>query len=690
MKRSLFTNLRAVALVATGVFLGRGAQADTILDFELPFPAGQAHNAAILQSFGDNVSASSDGITVSGFGTPNIGLTWQATGAGTTRWDYYNDFTSFNVWQGAQLNNSRVGDRHELVFTPNSPLAAVVVKSFNFHPYYISNERFTYSVSVLAGATVVSGPTSFTFLSDSTKNHPVSINYTGSIGQTLTLRLSRVASTLGGGEVEGDPADIAVDDITFAQSPETEFSTGPQVLTVSPANNQTSVAPDYLYSATITNGTTTLNTNSIQLRHNLAGLVSPTIVSNAGLTTVSYAAVGLLPPGSTNNYTLTFNDTGAPVKSYTNVVQYVVADYVDVKLPAPIASAFENFNSTAEGALPAGWTGVNLDGQRDPTSEPNITLTNLDSAAYTNWTVVDVSRFAGAFDVYSTYYNGGTPDPAWTTDYQRVLGVNPSNVVNGVFLRNLATGRLAFGNSGYRNDALGQIVYLFSPDFNCTGQANVYLAFRSLWEQNQDSIAAIEYSVDQGATWLPIAYYLDGPDVATNLDGSIDALTTFTNVQPSGFQGAATYINPNTLLVEGGYYGAFIGVASNLWSTLAPYISRRVDDNPTESKRVQIYRLPQADNQATVRLRFAHAGTDSWYFGIDDLGLYSLAPLQITSIVRNGGNAVISWNGAAGTKLQKATTLTNPNWQDVPGTNGASSANDPIAGEAYYRLVRPY
>jgi len=672
-------NLRPVALAALGVFLGRGAQADTVLDFDI-LPAGQTQNAPILQSFGDTAATSSDGVTVSGFGTPNIGLTWQGTGA---NWDYYVD----SVWSAGQLNSSGVGDVNELVFTPNSALAAVVIESFNFHPYYLSTERFTYDVSVLAGSTVVSGPTNITFLSESTKI-PVSINYTGSIGQTLTLHLARVASTLDTdlGEVEGDPGDIAVDDITFAQSPETEFAVGPEVVTVTPANGAVSVAPDYLFQATITNLSTSVVLNSIQLKFNGSAVVpAPTITQNGNLTTVNYQAAGLLPGSSTNRYTLTYADNGTPPKSYTNEVQYIVAAYVDIQLPAPIV--LENFDSTAEGSLPAGWTASNLDTLPDPTSEPNITMTNLDSAAYTNWTVVDVDRFMGTFDTYSQLYNG-LPQPAGEgSDYQRVLSVNPSNVVNGVFQRNLAAGRMAFGNSGYRADALGQIVYMFSPDFDLAGKTNVYLSFHSLWEQNQDSIASVEYSTDQGTTWLPIVYMLNGPAVATNLDGSIDALTTFTTV-PGGL---AQYVDPVTFEIVGGYYGAFIGVDSNLWSTLSPYISKRVDDNRVESKRVEIFRLAQADNQSKVRLRFAHAGTDSWYFGVDDVGLYSLPSLQIGGITSSGGNVLISWSGAAGLKLQSATSLINPTWQDVPGSSGASSVQQPVtSGQVYYRLVRPY
>src|SRR2546426_3270683 len=569
MKIKRIAKFHPAALAALGVFLGRGAQADTILDFD-SLPNGVKNNDIVAASFGDGVTVSSAGITVTnGFGTPNINLTWQGTGGGS--WQWYVD----SVWAAVQLDYSAISNRHELVFTPNNIAAAVVIKSFNLHPYYVSTERFTYDVSVLDGSTVVSGPTNITFLSDGDKDHPVSINYTGSTNQTLTLRITRVASTLAAGEVEGDPYDIAVDDITFAQLPATKLSAGPQVLSVTPANGQTSGAPDYFYLATIMNGDTAVNTNSTSLKLNLNGTnVSPTITQNGSLITVSYQAAGLLPGGSTNAYTLTFKDDGHPATSYTNKVNFVVAVYVNKQLPAPIV--FENFNSTAEGSLPAGWTRTTLDTMRDPTSEPGINFTNLDSDAYTNWTVVEASRFTNLFETYSQEYKGGTTPPGEASDYQRGLSLNPSNVVNGAFVRNLASGRFAFGDSGYRLDALGQVVYMFSPDFNLTGRSNVYLSFHSLWEQNQDSIAALEYSIDMGANWQPLLYLLDGPDVMTNLDGSIDALTTFTNVHPD----VAQYVDPGSGLTVGRYYGAFIGVSSNRWSTLSPYISPRAYDDP--------------------------------------------------------------------------------------------------------------
>ena len=308
------------------MFLGRAAQADTILDFNT-VPADQPVNAApgILQSFGDNAAASSDGVTVAGFGTPNIGLTWGVVGGGSeTRWDYYDDTATYNVWGGiGQIQDSSVGNAHTLTFTPNSTSAAVVVKSFNFFPYYNSTERFTYDVSVLDGATVVSGPIHLTFLSDATRNHPVSINYTGAVGHTLELRIARVADTLGAGEVEGGGWNIAVDDITFAQLPETALPAGPQVVSVTPADHQTGVpAVYYPYLASITNGTTALVAGSIQLKLD-GSLVSrpPTISSADGLTNVNYLGTSLLTNGS-HTYKLIYDDNAG--SSYANEVQFTV------------------------------------------------------------------------------------------------------------------------------------------------------------------------------------------------------------------------------------------------------------------------------------------------------------------------------------------------------------------------------
>ena len=325
MKIKKLRHLRPVALVAMGVFLGRAAQANTTLDFDsaaaacTPPQVNNPNAAPGITDFGNFAAASSGGVTVSGgFGTPNIGLTWGGTPSPDTRWEYYNDGGS--VWSAVQLQSSTVGSTEKITFAPNNPAASVVIKSFNLHGYYLSSERFTYNVSVVSGGTVVSGPTTFSFLSDGTKNHNVAINYTGAPGQTLKLRLSRVASTLGGAEVEGDPFDIAVDDIVFAQTPATTFPAGPQVVSVTPADDTTGIAANAAvpYAATIADGANTLVTGSVQLRLD-GNLVSPSPTVTplgGGQTSVSYPGVASLLTSGDHVYKLTYADNLGGI--YTN------------------------------------------------------------------------------------------------------------------------------------------------------------------------------------------------------------------------------------------------------------------------------------------------------------------------------------------------------------------------------------
>jgi len=118
-----------------------------------------------------------------------------------------------------------------------------------------------------------------------------------------------------------------------------------------------------------------------------------------------------------------------------------------------------------------------------------------------------------------------------------------------------------------------------------------------------------------------------------------------------------------------------------------------VNDNPVESKRIELYRLPQADNQPHVRFRFGHAGTDSWYFGVDNFGLYSISgsPLPperpALNITRTGNSVTISWPTAAtGFTLEASPALSPATWTPVSGVTG-NSVTVPVSGSAsYFRL----
>jgi len=388
----------------------------------------------------------------------------------------------------------------------------------------------------------------------------------------------------------------------------TPVFSGPRLLTSTPSNGSTNAFPDAAFAASITNGTGSAVAPA-SVRLTLDGTpVAATVTVQGGLVSVAYTNATLLPAGSAHTYVLSFSDSAVPAVEQRSTNAFSIRGYRNIELPTPIV--FENFDAVAEGSVPAGWTLQSY----TPSENTEIDLGNLDSAAFANWTVVNASRFDGRF---LTYSNPETPDGE-ALDYLRVNRANPANVINGRVLREpLARGRFLFSTSGYRRGG-SQVFYAFTPDFNLTGRTNIHVAFKSLYEQNQDSFGALEYSVDGGTNWMPVAYLLDGPDIVRTESGAVDAVATLTAERGD----TASYTDESGATV-GGTYGAFI--AAPVSESLAPFIEGRVNDDSVESKRYELYRLPAADNQSRVRLRFAYAGTDSWYWGVDDLGLYSLA-----------------------------------------------------------------
>jgi hypothetical protein len=74
--------------------------------------------------------------------------------------------------------------------------------------------------------------------------------------------------------------------------------------------------------------------------------------------------------------------------------------------------------------------------------------------------------------------------------------------------------------------------------------------------------------------------------------------------------------------------------------------------------------------------------------GPKDLGIF-VQTLPRLSIVREGGDIRLNWSGGTGIRLQRASALAAPNWEDVPGTLGASTFTEPSTnGPAFYRLAR--
>lgn len=437
--------------------------------------------------------------------------------------------------------------------------------------------------------------------------------------------------------------------------------TTPSITRVSPSDGQAGAAGGVVATVVIENGTTQLDPASVKLSFDGAAVVH-NLTQSGATNTITYDPPGLLAPKSVHSYQLIFADNGSPVTWKTNTFTFTVADYISLTLPAPLY--LETFDTTAEGQIPTGWTRSNF--TSGATGE--FDLNNAASDSYLDWLVLSRERIR--------------TNASWNGSARLQL---PDQYVNGVLIESLISNNCVYAESDSRGG--DQIQYLFTSNYNLAGKSNVYVSYWSTYTQNQDSLGAAEYSVDNGATWLPIVYMVKNTTVLTNGQGAVDAWTTLT----TPVSGLPTWTDPNTFETRGGFYGEYIGVASNLWSTLAPYISGRLDDNQSESKRVELFRLPQADNQATVKFRFAQAGTGSWFWGIDNLGLYSIsaAPPQVTGSTLSGGNLTITWTADAATRLETTSSLGGtPTWTTVPETLGAGSATVTVGttGNAFYRL----
>jgi hypothetical protein len=123
MKRQKFPIIKPLALVVTGVFLGRGAHATT----EITFGSFSADNVDLstLVGYGSNVGASSSDYNVSVgatgiLGTPGIGLTW---GTG------YQTYTAWDGRGNVAQTDYNLASPIDLIFTPTAD-SGVLVSSF--------------------------------------------------------------------------------------------------------------------------------------------------------------------------------------------------------------------------------------------------------------------------------------------------------------------------------------------------------------------------------------------------------------------------------------------------------------------------------------------------------------------------------------------------------------------------------
>ncbi len=312
----------------------------------------------------------------------------------------------------------------------------------------------------------------------------------------------------------------------------------------------------------------------------------------------------------------------------------------------------EGFDSVPEFHLPVGWTAAHrttVDRDAEDPEDPR-------SSTYLTWTVVSRERLA------------------------RVFGANRVNVPEVV------RGQSIYAESDHRSGV--QLQYLFSPEVDLRGVTNVVLALRSNYMQNQDSMAAVECSLDGGGSWQPVAYFLDGPDVVAGAGGAgVDGVATFTRIDDSGVPTA------DGRQASGGTYGEH--VLARPFEALAGRVFARANDDPTDGKRVERWRLAVADGQSRVRFRLALMGTASWFWGIDDFGLYGEGVEEgvwrVVGVRRVEGGMEVAWEGPEEVvQLQFRSRLGAGAWsywgEAMPA--GQRVVVVPMPGEAgYFRLA---
>ncbi len=475
-----------------------------------------------------------------------------------------------------------VGANNGIGITPSGPffgtvasntwyrIGFVVVQEQNTVTEYINGVRVGVNTISGSGQTGADGrfaltPSSTALILGSTGTNAAS-GYVNSIQIRAVALNSGQMKALGGPTASGIPQTIpAVPSFIDSRTPDL---------------NATGVSPKPSIQIVLHQGDTTITGSSIRLSFD-GTEVPATVTPTVPVYTITYSATNLLEANTTHSLQLVYQDSVAG--SNTNAWSFTVVAYPSIKMQEPFVS--EDFDGISEATLPTGWVATN----RTSIDRAGFNLNDPRSDAYTNWVVISTNTLRTA--------KGPAP-----------LAVPPI-VVNGVLLTSVASNQLAYAESDSRNG--NQVQMLFSPDFNCTGKTNVYLSFHSIYAQNQDSIGAVEYSIDQGTNWLPALYMLDDQNEAADIirtNGIIDIRATFGTARADQAYGLA--------------YSNFIGAPVS--AALIPFVSGRINDDLVESIRVEVLRLAAADGQPMVRLRFMQAGTASWWFGIDDVGLYTI------------------------------------------------------------------
>jgi hypothetical protein len=439
----------------------------------------------------------------------------------------------------------------------------------------------------------------------------------------------------------------------------------------------------------LADGATPVNTNTISLK--IDGNAAPINVSRQG-TTVSVdsgAVSGLHLAAEGHTAVLTFSDVPG---TYSRTQQWAFYNIENLILPASPVTG-ENFDAYPEAtdtatAAPPGWVLTNYSWLETGASGFGVNggvvwdLTAQANDPFLNWCMVNTNTAA--------------------TLESAILDNDTSQTINGIPLTNgWMAGNCLFaasdsrarhcsiGGSDLPNDYAPQIQIAVSAPFNLSTVANPVLTWysgvRISGNGEQD---ALEYSVDNGAHWLPVIIMHNNSRVFLAPDGSFDAVKMLTTVWPDVAKFPVVQDPTTRDFISSGPLGGKFGdvLAVPISAALSLYIANRNDTS--KARKVEAVRLPAASRKSAVLLRFTHYGSCGWEWAVDNIAFYDIAPTAptpvITSVTSSGGRVTVTWSN--GGLLESSPSLTNPVWSSTGSMLGTFS--EPAIGPAKFYRVR--
>jgi hypothetical protein len=383
---------------------------------------------------------------------------------------------------------------------------------------------------------------------------------------------------------------------------------------------------------------------------------------------------------------LTFKDSSG---TYSRTQQWTFYNLENLILPATPVTG-ENFDSYPEATsfattVPPGWTATNYT-WLEVDAPPGVwDLTDQVNDPFINWVMCDTNT-------------------AYLLE-DEILDNNKSQTINGTpVIDNWMSGNCLFAASDGRarhvsqggtdlpNDYAPQIQIAVSAPFNLSTVTNPVLTLSSSvrisGNHEQDSL---EYSVDNGTTWLPVIIMQNAATLFFNPDGSYDAVKMLTNVWVDVAKFPVVQDPTTRDFISAGPLGQKFGdvLKVPITAALAPFIANRNDNSL--ARKVEAIRLPEASKKSAVILRFTHYGSCGWQWAVDNIAFYDIAPAvatptapNITSAVISGGTITIQWvNGGT---LESSPSLDNPTWTSTGNSSGTFSEPVTATGNKFYRV----